>query len=308
MADGISFLPTATSVQVHETTGLSGTIPAATPRAAGVMTAAQARQLEAVIGKMSGLGILDAQSLVPPQPTGADPESLARLDACEAKVKELATGWLEHQLTTSQHVGSVEQRLADLEQRPVPPPVVEHHQAPTVPTDVAERIAALEQRVVELSPAAAPHLDDPDMPAFLRRDMPPGAAPAVNLDTADLVSRVEELEARVLRARPAPPLERIAAAVRDRVSHAPPLRVVEAAHLARAGQEVPLAMMQRIGRAKGCEWEEAARSIIQDSDRAAAAAVEAYALAIEARARIRAGEDDEAVAAEAVRQIEAIGG
>lgn len=200
---------------------------------------------------------------------------------------------------------------------------------PGITVDLIKRLSEVESRM-----SAPVRDDDDDLPAFLRpkgangRSEPPPASndeeppapvmtPAQQIMAADIIARVDELErARYSAPPPAQPIppprimprQRIEAAVRDLLARAPPVRVVETAHLARQGQEVPIQLMERLGQAMQCGWEDAAVSIIRASDNAAAAAVEAFALQIEAQGRLGAGEDAERVADETISRLEAIGG
>jgi hypothetical protein len=171
--------------------------------------------------------------------------------------------------------------------------------------DTAERMAAIEQRLAELSKPLPPE--------------PP--SPVQQLAANAVLDRMTALERRLVAQRSAPtitpaaelnvltPIERIQAASRQAICRvAPPLQVVEAAHLARSQQEFPLALMERVGRAMGVGWEDAATTIIRRHDKAAHIASEAYAIEIEANVRLVAGEPVDDIVAGAITAIEAIGG
>lgn len=182
--------------------------------------------------------------------------------------------------------------------------------------DMLGRITDLETR------AAAPIDPDDDLPSFLRskgEDDPerPIPRPAQQIAMAQMLERLDAIERdrmRPMEPAPAPPplapMLRIAEAGRRQVERTsgPPHRVVEAAHLARAGQDVPLALMQVIGEAMGCGWEDAATTIIRVSDRATETAAQVYAIECAARRRIQAGEAPERVAEDSIKAIEGIGG
>ena len=308
----------------------------------------------------------DTPQLPPPQHEATPGElhavstALARIDAVEAQFSELRRD-------AAAPVAAIEEiasRMAAIEQRqsvPLPPPAASPVPArmETDPAVVArvddldsrlssaeQRIAATESRLVEASPAAVPHSDDGELPAFLQRSRgEPSSASAVQMTPAheiavgDALGRLDELEQAVsrlgadvrklpreqpdlgpirerlakLEAPPPapklpPPMERIATAARRRAEQGPPSRVVEAAILARNGQERPIKLMQEIAEAQGCGWEDSARDIIRAHDRATEIAARAYAVECDARRRITAGESAEGVAAAALAALEAIGG
>lgn len=199
----------------------------------------------------------------------------------------------------SQAARDTADRLATIERR-----LVDLAMAIPTPADTADRMAAIERRLTELSIPTPPAL--------------PG--PVQQLAANSVLDRVTAIERRLDAQRSAPPappvepdvltpIEHIQSAARQAIRRvAPPLQVVEAAHLARAQQERPLALMERVGRAMGVGWEDAATTIIRRHDRAAHIATEAYAIEIEANARLIAGEPANAIVTEAIKAIEAIGG
>ncbi len=195
-----------------------------------------------------------------------------------------------------------------------------------------DRLSLLDERVSAIE-RSTPAGEGEEMPAFVQRQRDAIAAqpapPTVGIERVEGIERsLAELRSAIaaVGTRPAPvplnlglrllppepvappvaPMVRIEIAAKERLSsvEAPPLRVVEAAHLARNGQSTPVRLMERIGGAMGCSWEEAARAVISQHDAAAMVAAEVYALQCEARKRVADGEDERAVS---VQTVEAIG-
>lgn len=303
----IGVMPTATTVQLRDPDGDTGTVPAATPRAAGCMTASHVQRIEALEkavfpASASATNVVSlrapaAASLAPaaPAPVAApDPrvddlqEAVAILtdrvaalpDASVAQPASVVPpglldriGLIERDLKRAMSpvpMMTVNQRLDAIERH-----MAEPAEAPDM-SEVTARLAALEARLAE--PVG---LDD-DVPAFARRFSPaPDPEPigptvhqhianAAVLARLDAIERkLSEMDAREPESLPAP------------ANLGPPVRVVGVAHLARNGQALAVSLMERMGQVMGCDWQEAAARIIREDDLAAEAEVELYARAIE---------------------------
>ena len=224
----IGFLPTASTVEVREPDGDGGTIPAATARAAGVMTARHVRVLEAAERALAipeGLppaANMDTPLLPAPQPEPTPGElravstALARIDAVEAQFNELRRDAMAPVAAIEEIAG----RVAALEQQPVPPatppPAYGIASVETDPmavsrigqlehraTDTEARIDAIERNLMHPpAPSTAPVPDDESLPAFLRGTTPTGApavqmTPAHEIAVSDALARIDQLEQAV---------------------------------------------------------------------------------------------------------------
>ena len=328
----IGIIPTKSTIELREPDGDAGTIPGATAAAAGVMTAQQVRQLEEVWGRLSGVraaaalgrGTNDNASAL-----AAEMSSIAeRLDGLEAvgiqhaaalAATPRASGLPPDLVDRIQHLQlDIEALKAAPRPQPVPPGA-----DPRLLAAMAERLDGLEQRLAEpvgfaetepfpafldRARARQASVSPDDLPPALRQTTGPEHLPAISaLAIESLTLRLDALERRSERSNRPEPLATIAAARQRIAETAPPLRAVEAAHLARSGQDIPIALMEGLGDAMGCGWEEAAISVIRQHDEVTQRTVAAYAIEIRARQRIAAGEDGAAVMAESLAAINGLG-
>jgi hypothetical protein len=306
----IGFMPTATTVEVREPDGDGGTIPGATPRAAGVMTAQQARMLDEAHAAIGLVPVRPARALDDPQ--SPDVQNLI------AEVRDIRikiTG------------------LEAAERQPSAPKIIEPAAHNAIPAskvaDMASRLEIVEQRMsaVERNGFLQSANDDGDddplpMPLHMRRaahDASHQIRPTHQIAMADLMMRLASVEESLAslvaaseksRAEPSvrTGMSGLDDAIRAATSAAPPIRLTESAHLARAGQEQSLAMMEMIAESSGCTWEEAAVSIIRAHDRAAWIDATAWAIRVGAERRISNGEPEDVVIRDSLRAIEGIGG
>jgi hypothetical protein len=175
----------------------------------------------------------------------------------------------------------IQERVVPLVDVLTPRPLAPAAPAADIPTELVERLAALEARLAE--PVG---LDD-DVPGFARRFAPApepepiGPTVHQHIANASVLARLDAIERRLGEIESNSLQFDPTKSVDTPASLGPPVRVVGVAHLARNGQALAVSLMERMGAAMGCDWQEAAARIIREDDQAAESEVELYARAIE---------------------------
>ena len=303
----IGCLPSRTHVHITSDTGSSGTLPPATAKQAGCMTADHAIQLEELWRSwhLGGAPMppVAATPITPeiPKPAAAAPPDSQRIrqDPREFAAPPPAMSAPDHTVEL-QNLRDTVARLA-----------TEHD-------ELAQRIVTLEQAAPV--PGFHDDGDDPDADAagFARRfaAAPPPVAPVapVAVDTttareiAALTARLAAFEKLMEPEATAGPVNvkgdaitRLRIAGADRRRKAAPgngrdmalaLKLSEVAHLARSAQSGPMDLMSVLGEARnGLSWDQVANDIAHHSDAWARVCVRSYAVELAAEHAIETAHD-----------------